>query len=210
MSSARQQTCDVCRDRKVRCDREEPKCGRCVRLRLPCGYSRSTRPAQDDLLNQMVELQSRLARAEALLASSATSAPGLQTILPKDDSVNPRPPTLMALNETQLATNQGAESFDLSLPVEDELLHDIHWALDWDMPDLDYRDLRPTTAIDNPAINPVPLFSEIDAVKEEDLVALHAQYFDLVHATYPFVSQQRLVLEQHANSDHLPDRKSVV
>ncbi|KAL4796578.1 hypothetical protein BDV19DRAFT_360636 [Aspergillus venezuelensis] len=31
-------TCDTCRERKVRCDRVWPKCGRCVRLGEACGY----------------------------------------------------------------------------------------------------------------------------------------------------------------------------
>ncbi|EXL44496.1 hypothetical protein FOCG_13471 [Fusarium oxysporum f. sp. radicis-lycopersici 26381] len=58
--------CEICRERKVRCDRALPKCRRCERLNQPCGYSPiSQRRTRDE---QLQELQERLAKTEAQLA----------------------------------------------------------------------------------------------------------------------------------------------
>nr|ART35018.1 putative Zn2Cys6 DNA-binding transcription factor [Fusarium sacchari] len=58
--------CEICRQRKVRCDRALPKCRRCGRLNQPCGYSPiSQRRTRDE---QLQELQERLAKTEAQLA----------------------------------------------------------------------------------------------------------------------------------------------
>ena len=54
--------CDVCRERKVRCDRADPKCGRCTRLDHDCSYHGRTRhrAAQADLPRQLSLLKDRL------------------------------------------------------------------------------------------------------------------------------------------------------
>ncbi|GAB1316091.1 hypothetical protein MFIFM68171_06301 [Madurella fahalii] len=49
------QACNVCRDRKVRCDRAEPNCGHCVRLGQKCVYDGN--PGRDALI---LQLQARL------------------------------------------------------------------------------------------------------------------------------------------------------
>ncbi|KAL5356461.1 hypothetical protein BJX96DRAFT_142846 [Aspergillus floccosus] len=68
--------CDICRERKVRCDRGDPKCGRCARLGYDCGYQgrKRYRAAQADMPRQLSELQTRLAHAEALLRTSSSTA----------------------------------------------------------------------------------------------------------------------------------------
>ncbi|KAI8650582.1 Zn(2)-C6 fungal-type domain-containing protein [Fusarium keratoplasticum] len=62
------QACTVCRDRKVRCDRVQPSCGRCLRLHERCSYDTSSGPT--DLSRQVRELQARLERAEERLSAS--------------------------------------------------------------------------------------------------------------------------------------------
>ncbi|CZT51338.1 uncharacterized protein RSE6_12468 [Rhynchosporium secalis] len=64
--------CDVCRERKVRCDRADPKCSRCTRLGYQCSYHGRTRTkaSQADLPRQLAEIQNRLAQAEAQLAAA--------------------------------------------------------------------------------------------------------------------------------------------
>nr|ART35003.1 putative Zn2Cys6 DNA-binding transcription factor [Fusarium aywerte] len=58
--------CEICRERKVRCDRALPKCRRCERLNQLCVYSPiSHRRTRDE---QLQELQERLAKTEAQLA----------------------------------------------------------------------------------------------------------------------------------------------
>ncbi|KAI8630514.1 fungal-specific transcription factor domain-containing protein [Xylariaceae sp. FL1651] len=57
--------CDVCRDRKVRCDREWPRCGRCARIGDVCGYrGRAQRTSQSDLARQLRGLQDQQAQAQ--------------------------------------------------------------------------------------------------------------------------------------------------
>ncbi|KAK4861979.1 hypothetical protein LT330_003117 [Penicillium expansum] len=68
--------CDICRERKVRCDRGDPKCGRCARLGYDCSYQgrKRHRAAQADMPRQLCELQNRLAHAEALLRRTPSTA----------------------------------------------------------------------------------------------------------------------------------------
>lgn len=64
------QACDVCRSRKVRCDRAEPKCARCARLGQHCSYDVRSRPSRDELSNQLMKLHNRLAHTEARLTAT--------------------------------------------------------------------------------------------------------------------------------------------
>ncbi|KAL4739543.1 hypothetical protein BDV11DRAFT_215168 [Aspergillus similis] len=59
--------CDICRERKVRCDRGIPKCGRCARLGYDCSYQgrKRYRAAQADMPRQLSELRTRLASTTA-------------------------------------------------------------------------------------------------------------------------------------------------
>nr|ART34991.1 putative Zn2Cys6 DNA-binding transcription factor [Fusarium babinda] len=64
--------CEICRERKVRCDRALPKCRRCGRLNQSCIYSQvSQRRTRDE---QLQELQERLAKTEAQLALDTSRA----------------------------------------------------------------------------------------------------------------------------------------
>ncbi|KAI9164032.1 Depudecin biosynthesis cluster-specific transcription activator DEP6 [Paramyrothecium foliicola] len=73
----RRLACDPCRDRKVRCDRQHPVCGRCARLRHDCSYSSPSKQtaAKMDLSRLLLTLHSRLTQAEAQIAMG--SAPAL-------------------------------------------------------------------------------------------------------------------------------------
>ncbi|KAB8250202.1 fungal-specific transcription factor domain-containing protein [Aspergillus flavus] len=76
--------CDICRERKVRCDRGDPKCGRCARLGYDCSYQgrRRYRAAQADMPRQLCELQNRLAHAEAILRTTSSTASTTTTARP--------------------------------------------------------------------------------------------------------------------------------
>ncbi|KAI1176575.1 fungal-specific transcription factor domain-containing protein [Nemania sp. FL0916] len=62
--------CDICRERKVRCDRALPRCGRCDRLDHDCNYRGRVRHtlSRADLPNQLKALQERLEQTEARLS----------------------------------------------------------------------------------------------------------------------------------------------
>ncbi|KAL8653890.1 MAG: hypothetical protein Q9210_001841 [Variospora velana] len=68
--SGKRLACDKCRERKVRCNREQPVCGRCARLGQNCQY---TTPAKQysDLSPLLLTLHSRLEQTEARLALNA-------------------------------------------------------------------------------------------------------------------------------------------
>lgn len=89
--------CDICRERrrslrkseqstmltlftgKVRCDRGDPKCGRCVRLGYDCSYQgrKRHRAAQADMPRQLCELQNRLGKCPQSQIHCESIAPSL-------------------------------------------------------------------------------------------------------------------------------------
>ena len=56
--------CDVCRDRKVRCDKAQPQCGRCQRLGHYCSYMTFRRMSTLDVPQAILKLHSRLGKHE--------------------------------------------------------------------------------------------------------------------------------------------------
>lgn len=58
----RRLACDPCRGRKIRCDRQQPVCSRCARLRHACTYSSPAQgtAAKVDLSRLLLQMQSRL------------------------------------------------------------------------------------------------------------------------------------------------------
>lgn len=64
-SAKRALACNPCRERKVRCDREQPTCGRCVRRGHGCTYSGPSKQSitKLDLSRLLLNLQERLSRS---------------------------------------------------------------------------------------------------------------------------------------------------
>lgn len=61
-TSLKRLACDGCRERKVRCDRQHPSCGRCARLGHNCNYSGPSKQAASklDWSQLLLTLHSRL------------------------------------------------------------------------------------------------------------------------------------------------------
>ena len=61
--------CDSCRDRKVRCSREETACSRCAKVGNTCRYSSRSKPtsAKMDLSRFLMTLNNRLGESSSLL-----------------------------------------------------------------------------------------------------------------------------------------------
>lgn len=72
-SSMRRLACDACRDRKVRCGREDPTCSRCVKVGNNCHYSSRSKPASTkmNLPRFLMTLNNRLSKSTSLLAFTA-------------------------------------------------------------------------------------------------------------------------------------------
>ena len=65
--------CDNCRERKVRCNREQPVCGRCTRLGHKCRYTAPVakqNQSHTEMSRLLLTLHSRLAQTEARLAGT--------------------------------------------------------------------------------------------------------------------------------------------
>ncbi|KAL9473531.1 hypothetical protein ACSS6W_007911 [Trichoderma asperelloides] len=71
-SSLRRRACDACRSRKVKCDRQDPPCNRCVKMGVACHYSGRAKPTNSRMgMSRFLEtLNNRLKQAEAQLAST--------------------------------------------------------------------------------------------------------------------------------------------
>ncbi|KAJ5817282.1 hypothetical protein N7447_009515 [Penicillium robsamsonii] len=63
-STPKRLACDACRDRKIRCDKQRPVCGRCTKVGISCRYSSRARPtpSKTDLSRFLVTLNNRLSQ----------------------------------------------------------------------------------------------------------------------------------------------------
>ncbi|KAI0109771.1 hypothetical protein F4814DRAFT_461028 [Daldinia grandis] len=217
------QACEICRERKVRCDRAEPRCGRCTRLSLRCGYDNKRRSTRDDLPAQLSQLEDRLAKAEALL-----SMPRSHTIPTPPHIEKPPTPTMIDPTITEMSQSanppSNAMEMDLSLPCETSLSSidgsdmDLFTncndypestsglSLDWTTLSLPL--LEPTvspTSLTPPSISfppqIMPSSSHEDEVPAWDLAALHQNYFDFIYYYLPFISKERFTAELSTNGN---------
>lgn len=60
-------SCELCKSRKVKCDRAEPSCGWCTRNNRTCVYSERKRPGYRASYGERDELDGKINRVEALL-----------------------------------------------------------------------------------------------------------------------------------------------
>ncbi|KAK3370629.1 fungal-specific transcription factor domain-containing protein [Podospora didyma] len=89
-------TCESCRDRKIRCDRQHPSCGRCAKMGIQCHYSSRAKPApsKKDLSRYLQAINSRLQQAEAQLAyRSLAQSPLRAATLSSDEPFMQTPST---------------------------------------------------------------------------------------------------------------------
>lgn len=73
-SRLKRTTCDLCRERKVRCDRGKPECGRCKRVGQQCVYPSSYSESKD--LNSVLQsFHSRLSKYAAACVNPQAVVP---------------------------------------------------------------------------------------------------------------------------------------
>ncbi|KAI0379326.1 hypothetical protein F5Y04DRAFT_132462 [Hypomontagnella monticulosa] len=217
------QACEICRERKVRCDRAEPRCGRCTRLGLRCGYDNKRRSTRDDLPAQLSQLEDRLAKAEALL-----SMPRNNTIpTPPHTEKPPSPittidPVVTDISHPSNHPNNAME-VDMNLPCDNGLGMDAAEmelftncndypestsgiSIDWST--LQFPLLEPTVSpiSHTPPSIPYPSHTLSSSSPEGDvpawdLAALHQNYFDFVYYYLPFLSKERFNAELSNNGN---------
>ncbi|KAH9906348.1 hypothetical protein F4778DRAFT_725527 [Xylariomycetidae sp. FL2044] len=197
-------TCENCRDRKVKCDRQYPACNRCSRLGYRCSYRDrvSHRTAQAAVIQQLEE---RVREAEARLAlhsagsaesSSLHSSQSPATALPSSashmngatQSCPPERPAVLAdFDFSALDTTSYDAVFDeaqsTAMDIEDSVT-------EWQM----YIDQLPT-----PTSQTQPTLSmELTA---QDLAYLHGVFFYSYSTVIPILAKDRFYREQQLDPD---------
>ncbi|ESZ98939.1 hypothetical protein SBOR_0695 [Sclerotinia borealis F-4128] len=73
------QACDVCRQRKQRCDEMRPKCGLCTRLKIECSYREPVPTKKDktmvEILDRVKSIENKLNRLPRGAADASEPAP---------------------------------------------------------------------------------------------------------------------------------------
>ncbi|PCD32682.1 hypothetical protein AU210_008926 [Fusarium oxysporum f. sp. radicis-cucumerinum] len=202
--------CEICRERKVRCDRALPKCSLAAYLvhwnideRTPI----SQRRTRDE---QLQELQERLAKTEAQLAletprprtgsttshlqpPSTTTAPVLPSRWPDAlGSITPDTNTQYHLATTapsRVSSVPGSADIDLFNPGADS-----NMAFDW------CNQLTALEPLDNILLTRLSPRSLAHSGTEEEishaeLNALHKYYFESIYFSFPFLNQDRFATE---------------
>ncbi|KAK3361325.1 hypothetical protein B0T24DRAFT_642968 [Lasiosphaeria ovina] len=190
-------SCETCRTRKIRCDRQHPICGRCARLGDECCYlDRAKAPmSKTEMLVCLDAMNRRLQQAEAKLA------------LHVDDDPEHTPPatnSTHSMSPPQANTEGLAPIPDLSGDWPDMEMEDYGFnfdALSYTTP-LEYVTETSQTMSDAsqfnaafPDITPLPLCYEEPRVFPSIIQTLHARYFELFHPFMPLVNKPRLEAE---------------
>ncbi|KAH1440655.1 hypothetical protein KXV29_006324 [Aspergillus fumigatus] len=102
-STGSREACDECRIRKVRCNKEYPKCSSCRKSNLACGFSNKGKRVNHTkkLVNDVEILGNRLGKIEEALIRCLSAVERSQTpsnatarqssVIPSDDSSHPDP-----------------------------------------------------------------------------------------------------------------------
>ncbi|THV56024.1 hypothetical protein BGAL_0001g00860 [Botrytis galanthina] len=106
------QACDVCRQRKQRCDENRPKCGLCTRLKIDCNY-REPVPTKKD--KTMVEILDRVKNIESILEQFPQLSTGIAEFKPSQT-----PLTHSSLNDP-LSFKTGGHTFATSFSHPNEI-----------------------------------------------------------------------------------------
>ncbi|KAL6154339.1 hypothetical protein ACJQWK_02143 [Exserohilum turcicum] len=198
-------TCEPCRDRKVKCNRVFPSCGRCIRLGFTCSYRDriSQRATQSAIISH---LQERVRKQEALLAlQSAANKPPSVTLMttqaPSPSITSPSPhsgPSPSACVEKQRA-DSGAGSAMAEYNAAwfagttfDDSLGSMPTTIDWDMEIMSMRpdgahiteDWLASTTSGQPLLSTPPAI-----IAAKDMDELHAIFFARIHPVMPIINE---------------------
>ncbi|KAI1412757.1 hypothetical protein F5Y13DRAFT_162624 [Hypoxylon sp. FL1857] len=91
---SRHMACKVCRDRKVRCDGNQPACDKCIRSGDECVYAPPSLPSRQELAQTIESLQERLVKAEAQILEQSRNSQCTGLPSPYSTSLLSQTPTL--------------------------------------------------------------------------------------------------------------------
>jgi hypothetical protein len=99
-------SCELCKIRKVKCDRVEPTCGWCARNERVCEYKERKKPGLRAGYGR--ELEGRIDRLEALIHAQGSR---LEDHIHKHDASNPARSTTLSGDPSTEASRQGDFSY---------------------------------------------------------------------------------------------------
>lgn len=217
-ASAKRLACNPCRDRKVRCDRQHPTCGRCTKLGNNCVYSSPSKQtvSKVDLSRLLLTLHNRLELAEAQLAFQ-TPTPNANPVAYPWPDMGPAPapesaPLRPALQDPQ--TSRGGIPSATMAEVASEWYnnHERHDLFDSTIS----TDFSGTQSL-NDTFDVDPVFQELSPSPYSDIGSqasstvpitlfprLHASFFDVFYPTLPFINRVRFQAELAQSPDSTP------
>ncbi|KAE8153241.1 hypothetical protein BDV25DRAFT_149908 [Aspergillus avenaceus] len=83
--------CDLCRHRKIRCDRAKPSCENCALARIPCTFTSRPAEARKSVRQQLSETRSQVQALESLITRDPRSVPRPQEVPPSGSVPASRP-----------------------------------------------------------------------------------------------------------------------
>ncbi|QGA22083.1 hypothetical protein EYB26_009797 [Talaromyces marneffei] len=230
--SSRRIACDICRGRKVRCDRVHPVCGRCRKLGHKCGYTAHRKPdtVKPNISQALISLHERLAQTEAQLALTQRAIPHISPssnlarratdsqLRMSIDHTEPHLPSGMVSPRELNNQYEPFKSFDAQQSL-------IDWELDlWHQPNFDFDSIiAPTEGFDYtfdmldnvsfpsvvPSVSTDYTTGDVEPAPENmNLHVFHLSFFNYVHAVLPMVNRHRFFNELEV-SGHRPEMKSL-
>ncbi|CAG8888641.1 unnamed protein product [Penicillium salamii] len=96
--------CDLCRHRKIRCDRNQPACENCHIAALPCTFSKPLSQHRKSTRQELADTKARVRELETILLGLKQSHKGLGIPSPRAPSPGPLSPLSVASSSASLAT----------------------------------------------------------------------------------------------------------
>ncbi|EED18137.1 conserved hypothetical protein [Talaromyces stipitatus ATCC 10500] len=239
-SQSRRTACDVCRERKVRCDRSYPQCGRCLRLRHKCHYTPSTKSNSIDVPQALMKLDSRIAQAEARLALGQSSMMAYSSPFMDPASYA----SLNWLDASQVMAQypeisydeipgmnvsldpSSFESIDVSCEMMKQTLDQFQVGSDHDRDHVFHPDAIPSPDMamsspeniqyGSPNVSLVNLLScpihpeRHLPIARETLIGPHRQYFECLHPLLPMIDRSRSIAALEDGSSQSPEVNSLI
>ncbi|KAJ5800211.1 transcriptional regulator family: Fungal Specific TF [Penicillium psychrosexuale] len=107
--------CDLCRHRKIRCDRNQPACENCHLAGLPCTFSRPLSQHRKSTRQELADTKARVRELEALLGLKGSTKQSHKALAIPSPSRSSSPASPRSLSEASLSYLPDTRDFDTAL-----------------------------------------------------------------------------------------------
>ncbi|KAJ5788011.1 hypothetical protein N7457_003001 [Penicillium paradoxum] len=208
--------CDACRDRKIRCDKQRPVCGRCTKVGINCRYSSRAKPtpSKTDLSRFLITLNNRLNQAEAQLALDPFSQNPPSLPIPWDDTQIQQPTNALSNRSSPDQTelhHVRIHDLDNDRGLSSDSVPDLNTSNNCSgLSDFDFATFAATLSTDQAMmqalgevtdnvdldlmqsdIPPTPSSDSVASALDPYAQALHERFFDVLHPSLPIVDRAR-------------------